>query len=113
MNRGPPQAQGPGTPQYAQAQQQQQASSSPPPHAISSPSQLLVVVNVGSLSPIAAAAAVALLSSLALLQGSGGFSIPEVTITALSGLVAAAVSALVVVERKPVGVGRKPVGGGQ
>lgn len=99
MNRGPPQ-------QAQQAQQQGRQSptpSSPPPHAISSPSSS--AANVGSSSPVAAAAAVALPSSPALSQGSGngGFSIPEVTITAPTG------PAPVVVERKPVG--RKPLPG--
>ncbi|ELR03897.1 hypothetical protein VC83_01939 [Pseudogymnoascus destructans] len=96
MNRGPPQ-------QSQQAQQQQQGPSSPPPHAISSPSSS--AATVGSSSPVAAA--VPLPSSPALSQEGSGFSIPEVTITAPTGPAAPAV----VVERKPVGVGRKPVPG--
>lgn len=101
MNRGPPQAQqSPQTPQQQQGQQQQ-SPSSPPPHAISSPPPSSSGATAGSSSP----AQVPLPSSPALSQGSGGFSIPEVTVTAPSGV------AGVVVERKPVGVGRKPVPG--
>ncbi|OBT83806.1 hypothetical protein VE02_08658 [Pseudogymnoascus sp. 03VT05] len=106
MNRGP----GPQQPQVQQpqqAQQQQQTPSSPPPHAIASPSSPTSTAAVaGSFSP----AAVPLSSSPALSQGSGGFSIPEVTITAPSGPAPPSSPPGSVVGRKPVG--RKPVGGG-
>ncbi|KFZ20765.1 hypothetical protein V502_02989 [Pseudogymnoascus sp. VKM F-4520 (FW-2644)] len=100
MNRGPQQQ----TPQQQQAQQGQ-SPSSPPPHAISSPSPSSSGATVATSSP-ASAAAVPLPSSPALSQASGGFSIPEVTVTAPSGTVGPAPA---VVERKPVG--RKPVPG--
>ncbi|KFY14478.1 hypothetical protein V492_02592, partial [Pseudogymnoascus sp. VKM F-4246] len=96
MNRGPPQ------------QQQQQTPSSPPPHAVSTPSSTAATVSSSSPPP----AAVPLPGSPALSQGSGsgGFSIPEVTVTA-----PVAPASPPRVERKPVGaaVGRKPVGGAQ
>ncbi|KFY00023.1 hypothetical protein V490_01517 [Pseudogymnoascus sp. VKM F-3557] len=117
MNRGPgpqqPQVQQPQQQQQQQAQQaQQQSPSSPPPHAIASPSSPTSTAAVaGSSSPVAAA--VPLPSSPALSQGSGGFSIPEVTVTAPSGPAAPSSPPGSVVGRKPVGVGRKPVGGAQ